>query len=275
MRDERGKDGFLCILTVVLSVLFRKNALILIIATILMLLVLFIVNKRKKYLALILCLCVLPLGTVTIIEQYYQRISGYEITGGIPPVAWITMGTIEDGSAPGWFNSYCVPLYYSTGYDREETAKIAINRLGEQINYFRENPVYALSFWKRKIATQWNDPFYHTDYLIPVDQNEIAKGVTAFIQGQKSNFLIFLSLLQTIIYLGGVLYIFCVSYRGVFYKRLPEVYVLGGFLFSLLWKANSRYVFPYYIAMFPLAAIGWHYGIGILSAFLEKKTFLK
>lgn len=128
---------------------------------------------------------------------------------------------------------------------------------------------------EKKIATQWNDPFYHTDYLISVDQDEIAKGVTAFIQGQESNILIFLSLLQTIIYLGSVLYIVCVSYKGVLYKRLPEVYVLGGFLFSLLWEANSRYVFPYYIVMFPLAAIGWYYGINILYAFLEKKPLFK
>lgn len=150
MRDERRKDGFFCILAGVLSVLFRKNALILIIATILIFMVQFIVNKRIKYVPIILCLCVLPLGAVTIMEQYYQRISGYEITGGIPPVAWITMGTIENGSTPGWFNNYCVPLYYSTDCDRKETAKIAINQLGEQLNYFRENPVYALSFWKRK-----------------------------------------------------------------------------------------------------------------------------
>lgn len=273
MREEHRKDGLLCVLAAVLSVLFRKNALILIIAAIMILLILFIVKKRKNYLVLLLCLSVLPLGAVAIIEQYYQRISGYEVTGGIPSVAWITMGTIENGSAPGWFNNYSVPVYYSTGYDREETAKFAFKQLGEQINCFKANPVYALSFWKRKIATQWNDPFYHTNYLITVDQKDVPKGVTAFIQEQESNFLIFLSLLQTIIYLGGALYIFFVSHKGVFYKRLPEVYFVGGFLFSLLWEANSRYVLPYYLIMFPLAAIGWHYGINFSIVLLKRKFY--
>ncbi len=56
----------------------------------------------------------IPLGITSCIETYYSAVSGYEVDGGIPSIAWITMGTIEDGSKPGWFNNYSVPLYYAT-----------------------------------------------------------------------------------------------------------------------------------------------------------------
>lgn len=271
MKSERKRDAVFLLLTSVFAVLFRKNALILMIAAIMIALILFVAKKQKRYLFIVLCLGVLPLGTVAIIEQCYHRSSGYEITGGIPSIAWITMGAIEAGSTPGWFNNYSVPVYYSTGCDREETAKLAINRLDEQMNYFKEHPIYALSFWERKIATQWNDPFYHTNYLIAIDTKDVPKGVSAFIQEFESDILVFLSLLQTIIYSGGVFYVLFVSYKGEVYKRLPELYILGGFLFSLLWEANSRYVLPYYLAMFPLAAIGWHHVIEVVQGFLKRK----
>ena len=32
--------------------------------------------------------------------------------------------------------------------------------------------------------------------------------------------------------------------------------VIGGFLFSILWEASSRYVLPYVVYMIPLAAMG-------------------
>ena len=34
--------------------------------------------------------------------------------------------------------------------------------------------------------------------------------------------------------------------------------VFGGFLFSLIWEAKTRYVFPYLIMMLPYGAMGIH-----------------
>ena len=35
------------------------------------------------------------------------------------------------------------------------------------------------------------------------------------------------------------------------------IFFLGGVLFSLLWEANSRYIYPYILLSMPLSAIGW------------------
>lgn len=35
------------------------------------------------------------------------------------------------------------------------------------------------------------------------------------------------------------------------------IVILGGFLFYLFWEAKSRYIFPYFMMMIPMAACGW------------------
>ena len=44
-----------------------------------------------------------------------------------------------------------------------------------------------------------------------------------------------------------------------FYRYMQLVIIFGGFLFTMLWEAMSRYVFPYVIYMLPLAAMGWDF----------------
>ena len=256
------------IVTAVLSLLFRKNAMILLIAAGILLFIRFLKTRQAKDLVFLILLLVLPFGSVSLLEKHYESVSGYEITGGLPTAAWITMGTLEDNSTPGWFNNFSVPVYYATGYDRTETAALSLSRLKERMTYFKENPVYTLSFYKRKIATQWNDPYYHTDYLIKTD-NTAAGGITGFLLHHEKNILLFLSFLQTVIYLGCLFYLFPGSSDTGPASQIAELYILGGFFFSLLWEANSRYVLPYFLSMFPLAAMGWQRAETHIGPFLQ------
>jgi hypothetical protein len=49
-------------------------------------------------------------------------------------------------------------------------------------------------------------------------------------------------------------------------NRLLLIAIVGGFLFSIIWEAMSRYVLPYVVYMIPLAAVGMWY----LQELLEK-----
>lgn len=245
-------------LTAVLCLLFRKNALILFIAAAITALVSFAESRAKHCLALAVCVCTLPLCTSFLLEKHYENISGYEIRGGLPSIAWIAMGTIENGSTPGWFNNFSVPVYISTGYNREETAKIAVRQLEEQLSYFSRNPGYAVSFLKRKICTQWNDPFFNTNVLIKVDEPAEPTGLSLLLKQKTDFFRTVLSVLQSIIYMGAFFHVLFLAKDRRFYTSLPELFVLGGFLFSILWEGNSRYILPYFMACFPLAGAGWH-----------------
>ena len=54
-------------------------------------------------------------------------------------------------------------------------------------------------------------------------------------------------------------------------KYVLLIAVFGGFLFSLIWEAKTRYIFPYLLMMLPYMAVG----ADVIVRFLESKiTFL-
>lgn len=274
LKNERYGYFILCVPEITLAVLFKKNSVIMLLAAVIVLIIQFIVTKRRSLLILLMTLCILPIGLPKLLEAHYGNVSGYEISGGIPAISWIAMGTVEEG-CPGWFNNYPVPAYYEAGYDRNIASGMAVEKLRERFNYFKEDPVYGISFWKRKISTQWNDPFFHSYDIIFTDE-ETPQGLTGFIIDHSEGALVSLSLLQNITYSGVLLYLIFRRNRGGtaansssvntnkhigktnLYMLLPEVCILGEFLFSIIWEANSRFVIPYYIIMLPLACIGWN-----------------
>lgn len=83
----------------------------------------------------------------------------------------------------------------------------------------------------------------------------------------------FMNLYQSLIY-GGVLAFTVVALK----KRFPLKYhvlliaVFGGFLFSILWEAKARYVFPYFLLMIPYAAVGIGAMITGLQQYFSKRT---
>lgn len=249
--------------------IFRKNSIIILLAIGIVSLVQFFIDKKWKRLVQTAILCILPFLIIQGINLFYEKVSNYEIDGGIPSIMWVTMGTIEDGSKPGWFNNYCVSTYYAHDCDQEASIQESKLRLGEQFRYFKENPVYAVSFYKRKICTQWNDPFYGTDGLIKVDEGISATGLTASMIRHQDLIRELLSAFQFIIYLGALLFAFLPVRKEHFYQNCFLTTILGGFLFSILWEANSRYVLPYFLIMIPIAAVG----LGEMTNFLKNKLF--
>ena len=49
-------------------------------------------------------------------------------------------------------------------------------------------------------------------------------------------------------------------------KTILPMIVIGGMIFSLLWEAKARYVFPYVTILLPSVAVGLH----LSHALLEK-----
>ncbi|MCM1184912.1 MAG: glycosyltransferase family 39 protein [Lachnoclostridium sp.] len=269
LQNPRCSYFILCVLEITLAVLLKKNAIIMLLAAVIILTIHLIIVKRPLFILLLLALCILPVGLPKLLEAHYRHVSGYEIKGGIPAISWITMGTLEEGGCPGWFNNYPVPAYYEAGFDRQLAAEKALEKLSERFTYFKEEPVYALSFWKRKICTQWNDPFFNS-YGVMLTDEEPRQGITEFIIDHHKGILTFLSLLQNITYWGVLIYLILRkdTTEADTYMLLPEVCILGEFLFSIIWEANSHCVIPYYIIMIPLACMGWN---DLLSKIMSHK----
>ena len=47
-------------------------------------------------------------------------------------------------------------------------------------------------------------------------------------------------------------------------EYLPGVILIGEFCFSMIWEANSRYVYPYAVLMIPFAACSLAYAGDLL-----------
>ena len=78
--------------------------------------------------------------------------------------------------------------------------------------------------------------------------------------------------LQFILYVGMLCYfIFAVKKDSNILQHMLAVTMIGGFLFSIMWEAKARYIFPYYITMYPLAAIGYWQAIAKVKALFSRK----
>ena len=69
-----------------------------------------------------------------------------------------------------------------------------------------------------------------------------------------------LNQIQNMMYIGILLYyIYLLRGRRPEWEYLPGLILIGEILFSLLWEAKSRYVYPYIVIAIPAMAMGYYY----------------
>ena len=191
MKYKRNRDIFLMCMSILFACVVRKNSIIVAIAATVVFTICSIFRKKAKYFVVAMMLLLLPLMGIKGIQQHYENVSGYEIDGGIPNIMYIAMGMMDAGSKPGWFSNYHVSTYYSVSCDRELAEKHAEEEIIKRINFFCEDPIAAISFYKRKICTQWNDPFYNTERLIKTDAMDTISGISKFLYLKEDGIRIF------------------------------------------------------------------------------------
>ena len=214
-----------------LSVQLRQNSLVVLLGFLVVLLVKAIQKFHWKQLVL---MAAIPAGIIAgnmVIKGIYSE-HFKEDAVAIPNMLYITMGTNWEEANPGWFSGYNYDVFFENYCDPEASSQVAKEDLKAFIEYCLENPAYALEFYEQKFAAQWNEPMYQSLVMnckIVEEQNPVMDS-----------------------------FYFVVNFKK---KQGIEVHVLmvgifGGFLFSLLWEAKTRYVFPYFVMMLPYAALG-------------------
>ena len=119
------------------------------------------------------------------------------------------------------------------------------------------SPKTFIDFMKRKQLAQYNEPTYGaiaaTWYMEEPEEwvEEIYHGVL------KKPTWNLLNILQTLSYLGATVYFVEILVRR---KSLGECLIgfvlVGGFLFSMIWETQSRYIYPYMVMTLPCSARG-------------------
>lgn len=259
-RQKRYLAGM--VLAVTMAMLTRTNSMIVLIALCLAVLVYVIQYRDKRLLATMVCAVLCPVLIQSAIYKMYEVRSGYEHSKGIPFTATIVMGLQEKNGTYGWYNNYQKTVYYAEDRDRDAANEVYVADLKERLAYMTENPSYAVKFFKEKVLSQWNQPLFQSLYFgtkVPggyeADWNRLADRISFL---YYDNVLAFNDRLQFVIFVGmGSYFLFAVRRNSNILRHILAISVIGGFLFSIIWEAKSRYIFPYYIMMFPMAAIGY------------------
>jgi len=216
----------------------------------------------KRLFASVLISVLLPALAFFGIYRIYEFRSGVEHSQGTPTVVTLAMGMQEGASGSGWDNNYQKAVYNAAVFDYGLMQEMGRAELKERLGFFLREPAYAAEFYGKKLLSQWNAPLYQSvyftaDYSVsaPPESGSLAESVSG---SRFYAILGFCDRIQLVIYAGMLCwFLFAVRREHGAFRHLLAAAVIGGFFFSLLWEAKTRYILPYYIFMFPCSALGY------------------
>ncbi len=271
-KDKKKRWLVLLATAVILAMLVRQHSWIFVLALILAGGI-HAVKKKDICLGMVLLsLLLLPQLVYAGIYEMYEIRSGEEKCEGIPYVATIAMGLQESRRGNGWYNNYHKDIYGQAEFDLELTSDIAKQEIRNRLKVFRNNPSYAVWFFKSKVLSQWNQPlcqsvYFNTNYDVPSTPPAVGTFADSISSGNFSKVLALADRMQFIIYVGMLAYfIFCLKRDSNLLHHVLVITMIGGFLFSIIWESKARYIFPYYVLMFSGAAIGY---LGMIQKIAE------
>ncbi len=263
-----GKWGWFagCCAACCLACLIRNNSMILFLAFLCVLAVTGIGRRQwRPFLMAGILIAVLAASRWGLRTLYEQR-SGIELNEGAPMSLYVAMGMQEGDRAPGWSNGYILHAYWGECIFDEELAEAMARRdIAIALSDFQEDPAYAARFFWEKFTSQWNNPTYQCFVMTHVNGWERMGLVNSMYDGKLHALMVwFMNQYQSLVFIGVFLWLVFYFWRERGLEmRILLIIIIGGFLFHMIWEAKGRYIFPYFVMMLPMAAIG-------LSEFAER-----
>lgn len=253
---KTGKKRYVLLACVMaaLALLMRMHTWIVLIAVMIGLLL--VALRRRNLLALLTAVLILccSYGAVKLVDLSYALRSGYEITEGAPMVLSLAMGLQDNENGPGTYNNYQTTTLGHVDFDNQAAAEIARRDIREHLTRFRSDPAYARWFFQTKLLMQWIEPTFET--LISTysfdEEKPVPEWISRIYFGDLHDRLTgFADGYQSVVYLGFLCFLPVLwrRRREVSVNLIPLIAIVGGFLFSIVWEAQCRYVLPYYLFM--------------------------
>lgn len=264
LKTDKWQPILKAALLLMAGTLVKSNINILVVAAVIAILLNALGKRKYKMLIWVVLLFGISQLGVGIVNTIYAQRAGLDAyPEGIPKIAWVAMSmqeADEGGYACGWYNSYNWNVYAENNYDRDLTTKACLENLKESLSRFLHEKKYAINFFYKKYTSQWNAPTFqamitnewgsrHVENLSPV--------ANFFMYGLGRD------ILYGLMNIYHFIMFFLASVFFVVRKKewsLPKAYfmlnIFGGFLFHMIWEAQSRYILGYFVLMLPLAAYG-------------------
>lgn len=269
IKYTKQKEWYLLVVSAIsinIAILFIGNNMIHMIAIFTAAVIYFIRKKDKKILAFILSCLFLMTASKSIIYNYYEATSQKEIAPGVPKITWIAMGMQEGDREAGWWNRFNYDIMPEEDFDAERITEISKDSIKQRLTVFRNNPRYAFDFYERKYENQFIEPSFQS-LLVTAPQRNFDNETT--LEKVKDFFIKQIYFNEThhvLMFIMKVFQVFVYSFSFVFainiFRKKEEVLTIipvafvGGTLFHMIWEAKSRYVFPYFVFLIPIAAYG-------------------
>ncbi|WP_438445044.1 ArnT family glycosyltransferase [Gorillibacterium sp. sgz5001074] len=241
-----------------IAMLFRTNMIILLAA---MALYLLLKLPPRRWASVLLLLA--SLGGGYGLQAYAAAKTGFDPANGMPAVLFVNMGLEEGPRAEGWYNASTVRNYTASGRDAARAAELGDRLLGERLSYMADHPVYTARFFGRKFLTTWTEPTQEALYFtMPHNQS---KEVSAYYKSGAFWNSLYGGPLGTAVqwFCKGIVLLVL---TGAFFSTVPKgsrlspetvllLLAIGGtMVFHLAWETKSRYIYPAFLLMVPLAA---------------------
>lgn len=249
------------LLMLTMAVALRKNSLIVVIAILLAVLWEWLRSHRHRLLIWAAALALCSAAILPGIQKLYELRAGNTLSTGVPAISYIAMGMQESTRGNGWYNGFNFYTYETCNLDSAVTAQKSKAAIRASLKAFGADPGYALDFYAGKFLSQWTDGSYFCRQATQNHADGRARIVEMVYEGKLSPaFNHFCNIYQLLVYGGALLCLVGMRRRGGDRPSLLPyvglVAVLGGFLFHMVWEANSRYILPYFLLLLPYAARG-------------------
>jgi len=264
------------LLLLVMGVALRKNSLIVVIAVVITVLWECLRKHKRSLLLYALLLTLSSAAVLPAIQRIYEYRAGNVLSSGVPALSYVAMGMQESSRGNGWYNGFNFTTYADSNLDQAAANQVSKKAIAASLSAFRNDPVYALEFYGKKFLTQWTDGSYFCRQATLQHSDGRVGIVESLYTGSLSRpFNHYCDLYQLLIYGGALICLLWMrkpedTAEDTLPSLLPYtgmIAVLGGFLFHMVWEANSRYIFPYFLLLLPYAA----QGLGILYNWLLQK----
>ena len=182
---------------------------------------------------------------------------------GMPASATALMG-IHSGTyyGPGGFDGSSWDLFWDNDADTAATSAAATKGIREYIATYLHNPK-EVKFFLQKTAWQWLDPWFEA--LTMNGPAITVVGDASWLATALGGGVLFapvqavLRALLTFVYLFAGCGALALRRKtsGAVWVQLLSIAFFGGFLFQLVWETKSRYCFPFFVFLLPMAAVGF------------------
>lgn len=204
--------------------------------------------------------------------RWLEAWSGQSFGKGMPMLSWVAMGLSDPGGvAPGWWSSGPITAYQSTNGDYGEQSRIARETIMSQLSGFLSSPGEGLSFFMRKVVSEWAEPTFMTTFYSQygASAHGFKGGLSEFVmQAGGGPVLRYENVSMSVVYMLAFIGLVALVRRMfrarnddeqmevVYTRSLLVVSFIGGFLCYLFWEAKGIYTLPFYLMILPLAAYG-------------------